>query len=236
MSPKTNLWHCLGKCNEGGSTIGWVIKTKGVSFRHAVELLKADDSSLVAGEARVVKKGTTAKLEALKQVVEFYHETLKESPEALRYLESRGLTHPEMIGHFQLGLANRTLGYRLPDENRKEGAELRGRLQRLGIIRESGHEHFIGSVTEIYGRKINDNLRAGTPMHTYLPGPHRGVWNEESLLASKEIILCESILDALMFWCAGHRNVRLVVPMQFLAGAAELILASRFHAQSAPVF
>jgi len=72
-----------------------------VSFRHAVELLKADHSSLAAGDARVVKKGTTAKLEApvkveadeqeaLKQVVEFYHETLKESPEALRYLESRG--------------------------------------------------------------------------------------------------------------------------------------------------
>jgi len=229
VSPKTNLWHCLGKCNVGGSTIDWVMRTKGVSFRHAVELLRADHSSLAAGEARVVKKSTTAKLEApvkteaddqeaLRQVVAFYHETLKESPEALRYLGSRGLTHPEMLTHFQLGFANRTLGYRLPDKNRKEGAELRGRLQRLGILRESGHEHFMGSVvfpvlslegsvTEIYGRKINDNLRAGTPPHTYLPGPHRGVWNEEALIASKEIILCESIIDALTFWCAGHRNV-----------------------------
>ena len=34
-----------------------------------------------------------------------------------------------------------------------------------------------GEVTEVYGRKINDNLRAGTPLHLYLPGPHRGVWN-----------------------------------------------------------
>jgi DNA primase len=151
-------------------------------------------------------------------VVAFYHETLKESPEALRYLELRGLTHPEMMGHFRIGFANRTLGYRVPDKNRREGAELRGRLQRLGIIRDSGHEHFMGSVvfpvlslegsvTEIYGRKINDNLRAGTPMHTYLPGQHRGVWNEEALIASKEIILCESIIDAFTFWCAGHRNV-----------------------------
>ena len=75
------------------------MRAKGVSFRHAVELLRADHSSLAAGEARVVKKGTTAKLdapvkaeaddqEALRQVVAFYHETLKESPEALRYLES----------------------------------------------------------------------------------------------------------------------------------------------------
>ena len=196
MSPKTNLWHCLGACNAGGSTIDWVMRTKGVSFRHAVELLRADHSSLAAGEARVVKKGTTAKLdapvkaeaddqEALRQVMAYYHETLKESPEALRYLESRGLTHPEMLERFQIGFANRTLGYRLPDKNRKEGAELRGRLQKLGIIRESGHEHFMGSivfpvvslegsVTEMYGRKITAGLRAGTPLHTYLPGPHRG--------------------------------------------------------------
>jgi hypothetical protein len=62
--------------------------------------------------------------------------------EALRYLDSRGFTHPEMIERFQIGSANRTLGYRLPDGNRKEGAELRGRLQRLGIIRESWHKHY----------------------------------------------------------------------------------------------
>jgi DNA primase len=25
VSPKTNLWHCLGACNVGGSTIDWVM-------------------------------------------------------------------------------------------------------------------------------------------------------------------------------------------------------------------
>lgn len=29
VSPKTNLWHCLGACNVGGSTIDWVMRTKG---------------------------------------------------------------------------------------------------------------------------------------------------------------------------------------------------------------
>jgi len=57
-------------------------------------------------------------------------------------------------------------------------------------------------------RKIADgHLTAGTPVHLYLPGPHRGVWNEPALEVSKEIILCESIIDALTFWCAGYRNV-----------------------------
>ncbi len=158
VSPKTNLWHCLGKCNIGGSIIDWVMKTQGVSFRHAVELLRTNHPSLAAGNGHVVRKGTTVKLEApitadaddqvtMRNVVEFYHKTLKESPEALRYLESRGLTNAEMVGHFKLGFANRKLGLTLPDKNRKAGADLRGRLQRLGILRaESGHEHMNGSV------------------------------------------------------------------------------------------
>jgi DNA primase catalytic core len=230
LTPETNLWRCMGKCNIGGSTIDWVMRTQGVSFRHAAELLRADHPSLAAGEGRVVRKGTTAKLaspitldaddqQTLRDVVGFYHDTLVNAPEALRYLEGRGLVHAEMVSHFKLGFANRTLGLTLPEKNRKAGADLRGRLQRLGILRaESGHEHMNGSVVfpifdlagnvlGMYGRKINDNLRTGTPMHTYLPGPHRGVWNEAALLASKEIILCESIIDALTFWCAGFRNV-----------------------------
>ena len=155
---------------------------------------------------------------ALRQVVDYYHETLKQSPEALKYLQGRGLEHPEMVGQFRLGFSNRTLCYRMPEKNRKEGAEIRGRLQHLGILRESGHEHFNGSVvipvidlngkvTGMYGRKITEGLRQGTPLHMYLPGPHKGVWNEEALAVSKEIILCESLIDALTFWCADFRNV-----------------------------
>src|SRR5690606_28319428 len=59
------------------------------------------------------------------------------------------------------------------------------------------------------GRKIlpASKLRAGTPLHLYLPGPHRGVFNEAGLLGAEEVILCEALLDALTFWCAGYRNV-----------------------------
>jgi DNA primase len=227
ISPKKNLWHCLGACQAGGTVIDWVMKSEGVSFRHAVELLRADVPSLAAVGS--VKVSTVRKLPApvdrdagdaamLDQVAGFYHETLKQSPEALAYLEKRGLTHPEIVSHFRLGFANRTLGLRLPKKNRKAGDEMRTRLEKLGIIRESGHEHFNGSlvipvfdrnghVVGMYGRKITENLRPGTPLHLYLPGPHKGVWNEAALEASKEIILCESLIDALTFWSAGFRNV-----------------------------
>jgi Toprim-like/DNA primase catalytic core, N-terminal domain len=152
----------------------------------------------------------------LLQVVGFYADALRESADALAFLQRRKINDPEAISGFRLGFADRTLGYRLPDGNRKAGAEVRGRLQRLGVIRPSGHELFRGSlvvpvfdasgdVAELYGRKVNDNLREGTPKHLYLPGPHRGVWNEQAV--GHEVIVCESLVDALTFWCAGLRNV-----------------------------
>src|SRR5690606_28987323 len=82
----------------------------------------------------------------LDQVIEFYHQTLKASPEALKYLDGRGLSSMELIERFKLGYANRTLAYRLAPKAFKAGAELRTALQRVGILRESGHEHLNGSI------------------------------------------------------------------------------------------
>ena len=96
ITPENNLFHCFG-CGEGGSVIDWVMKTQGVSFRHAVELLK-QDTSLAAG-SDVVKKTTVRKLAsplsedadkqtALAQVIAFYHDALQQSVEAQDYLKT----------------------------------------------------------------------------------------------------------------------------------------------------
>ncbi len=226
ITPAKNLWHCLGACQAGGTVIDWVMKAEGVSFRHAVELLRSD-AAFTAGKP--VRQSTVPKLPPpvafdaderalLLQVIDYYHQTLLQSPEALDYLKRRGIGSEEAIRHFKFGYANRTLGLRLPEKNRVAGSEIRTRLQKLGILRASGHEHFNGSivvpildehgqVTEVYGRKIRDDLREGTSYHLYLPGPHRGVWNGAALGTTKEIILCEALMDALTFWCAGFRNV-----------------------------
>jgi len=230
ITPAKNLFHCFG-CGVGGSVIDWVMKTQGVSFRHAVELLKSDTplaaESLTSESPSVVKQATVRKLAsplsedadrqtALQQVMAFYHDTLKQSPEVQDYLKQRGLDDVALIDHFKLGFSNRTLGLHLPQKNRQAGAKLRGLLQKIGIYRDSGHEHFNGSlvipvindnqVMEVYGRKIIDRLRKGTPKHIYLPGPHEGVFNRDGLLGD-EIILCESLIDALTFWRWGFRRV-----------------------------
>jgi hypothetical protein len=88
----------------------------------------------------------------------------------------------------------------------------------LGVLRKTGHEHLNGSlvfpivdsegqIVQAYGRKVRDDLRPGTPAHLYLPGPHQGVWNLDGLKETEEVILCESLIDALTFWCAGFKNV-----------------------------
>ncbi len=228
IDPVANVWHCKGACGEGGSVIDWVMRAEGVSFHHALELLKRD---YAPSAGPVVKIATVPKLpplidataddkKLLRTVADYYHRTLKDAPEAQQYLVKRGLQSGEIIDRFKLGYANRSLCLHLPASNRRDGDAQRTRLKQLGILRNQkpGHEHFNGSlvipvfnlageVVEMYGRKIVPNLRPGTPDHLYLPGEHRGVWNEEALIASKDIILCEALIDALTFWVAGYRQV-----------------------------
>ena len=61
ISPASNLWHCLGACGVGGSVIDWVMKTQGVSFRYACEILQ-HDIGLIAGSTHITKQATAKKL------------------------------------------------------------------------------------------------------------------------------------------------------------------------------
>ena len=239
VTPGKNLWHCLGACRRGGGPIDWVMTAQGVSFRHAVELLRESSPSLSvlatttgtrwADQSGPVGRSKTAKLptlvapdaddqELLDRVVGYYAETLASHDEARAFLAKRRIDLPEAVEGFRLGFGDRTLGYRIPGNQTAEGKRIRSRLQTLGILRATGHEHFRGSlvvpvidaeggVGEVYGRKIRDDLRAVTPKHLYLPGPHRGVFNISAFAATDELIVCESLIDALTLWCAGFRHV-----------------------------
>jgi DNA primase len=229
ITPDKNLWHCLGACQTGGSAIDWVMRAEGASFRHAVELLRGGaELGRSSRETKAVPKhhmrrkleplasGDAADRELMSRVVGHYHATLKQSSEALGYLAERGLEHGELVERFQLGFANRTLGYRLPQAQTKLGATLRRRLIEIGVYRASGHEHFsgclvvplydaAGAVVGLYGRRI-ERARIANAEHLYLPGGHRGLFNREAF-AQEELIVTEALLDALTFWSAGYRHV-----------------------------
>jgi len=152
-------------------------------------------------------------------VVGHYAEALVGHAEAQAFLGRRKIDDPEVVERFRVGFADRTLGYRLPGNHVAAGKQVRSRLRDLGVIKATGHEHFRGYLTfpvldaggnvgEIYGRKLaREDSRTGAPKHLYLPGPHRGVFNISAFADTDELVVTESLIDAMTLWCAGFRHV-----------------------------
>ena len=158
----------------------------------------------------------------LESVIEFYRRRFPDEPAPSQFLASRNLLHPELVATFELGYADRELGRRLPPRQNKVGRELRARLQRLGIYRGSGHGHFNGSlvvplrsasgeVVNLYGHKTGHKLN-GTWRHTWLADA-RGLFNPHAFTCI-ELILTDSVLNAMSFWCAELPNVTCTFGLQ----------------------
>jgi hypothetical protein len=140
----------------------------------------------------------------LSRVVEHYHKTFCERRDAQEYLAKRGLTDADLWKVFKLGYADGSLLKLLP-----RSGELREQLLELGVLTKEGRELLGGCVvvpipdpltgewTTLYGRGVR------TPRHCYLPGPLRGVLNFQAARSSSEVILAESVIDALSFHQAG---------------------------------
>ena len=225
VTEEKNLWHDLGACQRGGSTIDWVMWREDLGFYEATRKLAEEFFPEEAARVFAASRSRRFTAESLpcpieegaddaeldRQVVTYYHECGKHTPAFLDFLTKRAIVSAEMIERYQIGFANRTLGTRL-------SAKLKKRCQERGWFRkDTGHEHLSGSMTlgipgahgevlNCYGRKITPNLRPGTPDHLYLARPLRGVLNLEAFTASSEIVLCEAPIDFLSAWGKGFRN------------------------------
>jgi DNA primase len=137
-------------------------------------------------------------------VVEHYHRTFCERRDARAYLEKRGLTDADLLRVFKVGYADGSLLKAVP-----KASELREELVALGIVTAEGRELLGGCIVvpipdpltgqwvNLYGRGLR------TQRHCYLPGPLRGVLNFQAARLSAEVVLTESVLDALSFHQAG---------------------------------
>jgi len=229
VTPGKGLFRCMaGHCGKTGNAIQFVQWFDGVSFRHAFDLLAtggkaAFEHANANGQAK--KISTVPKLPCpleskaddprlMRQVIDYYHKALDgpSGAAALSYFEKRGLYDPGLLREFKIGACDRSLGVRLPQNNRKEGSELRDKLKALGIYRENGREHLRGCLTvpiynaqgdpvQIYGRRT-DPAAPKANRHLYLARPLAGIFNFEALKC-REIILTESVLDALTFYRHG---------------------------------
>ena len=234
INPDKGVWRCFG-CNQGGSCLDWVMKRDGLTFPQAKAALLdrlpgGETSSSSLSRTKVIRRvpevlqPTEEDHERLSWVVEQYGKALKAAPNPGHdYLAERGVLSDEAIDLFKIGYCDRTLGEHLPPKSRTRSDDPRRLLMRIGILRESGHEHFRGSVvfpnideqgrvTEIYSRKTCEHLRPGTPKHLYLDkdkrlSPDRGVWNWQGIAGQEDVLLTEGHIDALTFWVHGFRNV-----------------------------
>jgi 5S rRNA maturation endonuclease (ribonuclease M5) len=140
----------------------------------------------------------------LSRVVEHYHRTFCERKDAQEYLAKRGLTDVDLLKAFKVGYADGSLLKAVP-----KSGDVKEELLALGVVSKDNRELLGGCVvvpipdpltgewTTLYGRGLR------TPRHCYLPGPLRGVLNFQAARSSSEVILAESVLDALSFHQAG---------------------------------
>ena len=162
----------------------------------------------------------------LERVIAVYEKTFAEVPEGRAYLENRGLTDAGLFSCHRVGYANGKLKDLLPS-----GGAVRDELKAIGVLLDnpstgSGqacHERFANCVTfpvygpdgrlvTIYGRFIDHpepGRRSATSnkRHVYLSDRSTGLWNAAAVKTYSEIILVESVIDALSVMMAGHRNV-----------------------------
>ena len=181
VTPGKGLWRCMSSaCGKTGNAIQFVERFDGLSFRHAFEVLANGGKAAFEHSPDAPRKQATvprlpcpledtaedAKL--LEQVADYYASrlTAPENQTARDYLTSRGLDDPELWQRFRIGFADRTLGLRIPEKNRKQGAEMRTRLETLGVYRKTGREHLngcivvpvrdrSGNIVQLYGRRID---------------------------------------------------------------------------------
>jgi DNA primase len=193
VNARKNLFYCHG-CQRGGDLIRFVELSEHLSFRDSLAYLQqhlalANESELLA---------TTAA---------FYQLQLHRYPEAVAYLQDRGLHDSDLIAELGLGYAP---GGNLRRHLSDYGYSL-DLLLRTGLINHQGRDTFCrrvifpccqaGRVVNLYGRSIG----AAFP-HRLLARSKGGLFAWESVRTFPTVILVEGLFDLAVLWQAGFRN------------------------------
>lgn len=160
----------------------------------------------------------SAEYQLVDHALNHYVQCLRSNDLPQLYLASRGLDDQKMIDEFRLGFANRTLGLKLKSLETDLEERARGNLQRLGLLKPSGHEFFHGSivfpfmsdegvVVGGYGRRITPKLKSSSVYHVHWNPRDAIFFNQKALTTYRQLILCKSPIEALSFWSHGHTNV-----------------------------
>ncbi len=193
VNVRKNVFYCHG-CGHGGDLIRFVELSRHLSFRQTLRYLgqpktPADPAAL------------------LTQASAFYQRQLDCYPEALRYLEQRGLHDRTLIRELQIGYAP---GGSLRHHLLAQGYELDW-LRQTGVVNAQGHDALYqrivfpcyrdGRIVNLYGRRIGTAFA-----HRFLPGAKGNLVAWETVRQFSSVILVEGLFDLAVLWQAGFRN------------------------------
>lgn len=188
-----NLFYCHG-CGRGGDLIRFIELSQGLSFRQSIAYLQPQ---VWAADGNTILEKTAA----------FYQLQLHRHPEAVAYLQQRGLRDAAVIEELGIGYAP---GGKLRHHLATQGYAL-DQLLDIGLINQHGGDTFCrrvifpcrqhGQIVNLYGRSIGDAFP-----HRLLPRPKGGLFAWESVRHFPTVILVEGLFDLALLWQAGFRN------------------------------
>lgn len=141
----------------------------------------------------------------LAQVAKYYRRRFGDAPRAREYLKDRGIDDKQALEIFKAGYCDGTLHDVLPFDD-----QVHEDLRALGVIKDNGKEllrecvafplwDFKGACVGMYGRRLFES----EVQHLYLPGPRHGLINWQAAKRDAELVLTESVIDALSLFVAG---------------------------------
>lgn len=233
VNTSKQVFNCFG-CGRKGSVIDFAKDYENLTTAEILKKLSKlitpinGKERLVVGGSKLVEKQSTnvghprtvnpepETVNLLNDVAEYYHRALfGKDTRGRDYLKRRGIYNVEMLKRFQVGFVTGSLPGVLPKDRIED-------LKECGVLNDRSLEFFTNcvvfplkshhhQVVGFYGRSIsaekNSSTRLRIGSHFYLPGEHRGLINAECAVVYDEIILAESVIDALSIYQVGRKNV-----------------------------
>jgi DNA primase len=195
VNARKNLFYCHG-CGRGGDLIRLVQLSQGLSFRQSIAYLQRQLSPPPVDS------------DVLEKTAAFYQFQLHRHPEAVQYLQQRGLCDAGLIEELGIGYAP---GGILRSHLADHGYSF-DQLLESGLVTPQGRDTFCrrvifplrqrGVLVNLYGRSIG----AAFP-HRLLPRSRKGgLFAWDSMSHCSTVILVEGLFDVAALWQSGFRH------------------------------
>jgi DNA primase len=193
VNARKNLFYCHG-CGQGGDLIRFVQLSRHLSFRQSLTYLE--------------RQNAAADLSAvLEQTAAFYQRQWPHYPEAVCYLQRRGVHDAALLQDLHMGYAP---GGSLRRHLLAQGYSL-DLLRHTGLLNPQGHDAFYqrvvfpccrdGRIVNLYGRSIGSAFA-----HRFLVGSKGDLFAWEAVRQFPSVILVEGMFDLAVLWQAGFRH------------------------------